>query len=79
MQELIMIKYAELTTKKDNRGYFVKILKQNIMDALKGINYELSSRAIQTVYTLCSEMDNKLIEKQLLNPIITASIQEENI
>ncbi len=65
---------ADETFIKMNNG-FVKINSRNKLV----INYELSSRAIQTVYTLCSEMDNKLIEKQLLNPIITASIQEENI
>ena len=30
MNELIMIKYGELTTKKDNRKYFVKTLAANI-------------------------------------------------
>ena len=30
MQELLMIKYGELTTKKDNRKQFIKILTQNI-------------------------------------------------
>ncbi len=30
MNELIMIKYGELTTKKDNRKQFIKILTQNI-------------------------------------------------
>lgn len=61
MKQLIMIKYAELTTKKDNRGYFVKILKQNIMDALKGINYELSSSFVR-MYIYTSEVE-KVVEK----------------
>ena len=30
MEKLIMIKYGELTTKKDNRKEFIKILTQNI-------------------------------------------------
>ena len=30
MEKLIMIKYGELTTKKDNRKEFIKILMQNI-------------------------------------------------
>ena len=30
MEQLIMIKYGELTTKKDNRKEFIKILTQNI-------------------------------------------------
>ena len=61
MKQLIMIKYAELTTKKDNRGYFVKILKQNIMDALKGINYGLSSSFVR-MYIYTSEVE-KVVEK----------------
>jgi len=49
---------------KMNEG-FIKINSRNKLV----INYELSSNAIQTIYTLCSEIDNKLLEKKLLNPI----------
>lgn len=35
MNELIMIKYGELTTKKDNRKQFIKILTQNIERLIK--------------------------------------------
>ena len=34
MQKLIMIKYAELNTKKDNIGMFLKALKQNITEKI---------------------------------------------
>ncbi len=40
MDELIMIKYGELTTKKDNRKMFIKILTQNIERLIKE-NYEI--------------------------------------
>lgn len=40
MQELIMIKYGELTTKKDNRKEFIKILTQNIERLIKE-DYEI--------------------------------------
>ena len=40
MKELIMIKYGELTTKKDNRKEFIKILMQNIERLIKD-NYEI--------------------------------------
>lgn len=40
MKELIMIKYGELTTKKDNRKEFIKILTQNIERLIKD-NYEI--------------------------------------
>ncbi len=38
MRKVILIKYGELTTKKDNRNYFIKTLKNNINEKLK--NYE---------------------------------------
>ena len=40
MNELIMIKYGELTTKKDNRKQFIKILVQNIERLIDG-KYEI--------------------------------------
>lgn len=40
---LILIKYGELTTKKDNRGFFINTLKRNIEYVLKGIDYEIKS------------------------------------
>lgn len=40
MNELIMIKYGELTTKKDNRKEFIKILTQNIQRLIKE-DYEI--------------------------------------
>lgn len=35
------------------------------------LNYELSSNAIQTISALCSEIDEKLLGKKLLNPVMT--------
>ena len=40
MSRLIMIKYGELTTKKDNRVFFIKILNDNITSLLK--NYDVT-------------------------------------
>ena len=40
MNKIIIIKYGELTTKKDNINYFLKALKKNIEDNLVGINHE---------------------------------------
>ncbi len=44
MQKLILIKYAELNTKKDNIGLFLKTLKNNIINSLNNlevtINYD---------------------------------------
>ena len=38
MEEVIMIKYAELTTKKDNRNFFISALEKNILSCLEGLN-----------------------------------------
>ena len=39
MNRVILIKYGELTTKKDNRKMFVNALYSNIANKLKGLNY----------------------------------------
>lgn len=36
MKEVIMIKYAELTTKKDNRNFFINTLEKNVLSCLDG-------------------------------------------
>ena len=39
MKKIIIIKYGELSTKKDNKNYFISKLKDNIEITLKGINH----------------------------------------
>ena len=41
MEQLIMIKYGELTTKKANRNFFVNTLENNIKAILDGVNYKI--------------------------------------
>ena len=38
MKKVILIKYGELTTKKDNRNFFIKTLKSNIKNKLSSFN-----------------------------------------
>src|SRR5574344_1716907 len=38
MKKIIIIKYAELTTKKDNIGLFLSALKKNITHTLSGLD-----------------------------------------
>ena len=38
MKKVILIKYGELTTKKDNRKFFIKTLRNNILDKLSYYN-----------------------------------------
>ena len=42
MEKVILIKYGELSTKKDNINFFLKKLKENILFALKGMNAEVT-------------------------------------
>jgi tRNA uracil 4-sulfurtransferase len=42
MKKIIIIKYGELSTKKDNISFFIKTLKTNIEDRLKSFKYELN-------------------------------------
>ncbi len=41
MNRVIMIKYGELTTKKDNRGFFINFLYKNIKDKLKNLDVNI--------------------------------------
>lgn len=41
MNKLLLIKYGELSTKKDNINYFIRTLKENIEASIKGIDVEL--------------------------------------
>ena len=62
MDKIIMIKYGELTTKGDNRGSFIKLLEQNIINALTdykvNIIYDYSR-----MYIECENIDENLINK----------------
>lgn len=41
MKDVILIKYGELTTKKDNRNFFIKTLKKNIFDKLSIFEFDI--------------------------------------
>lgn len=61
MEKVILIKYGELSTKKDNINFFLNKLKENILETLKGIeaniDYDLGRMFIHT-----KEID-KVIER----------------
>ena len=42
MERVILIKYGELSTKKDNINFFLKKLKENILFALKDLDVEVT-------------------------------------
>ena len=41
MKRVILIKYGELTTKKDNRNFFIKQLKKNIFQKLSSFSFDI--------------------------------------
>ncbi len=62
MNELILIKYGELTTKKDNRKLFINILEKNIKTLLKDENIIIKKDRVR----MFIECDNaKLIAEKL--------------
>lgn len=63
MQEILMIKYGELTTKKDNRKQFIKVLIQNIKRLIYG-NYEIiKNNSIMYIRCENAEQLSKKLEK----------------
>lgn len=64
MKKLILIKYGELTTKKDNRKMFIKMLANNIKNILKGFQFDLKYDRVR-MYVEVEEKDLDLILSKL--------------
>ncbi len=56
MKKIILIKYGELTTKKDNRGFFIKTLRKNILNKLTDYNIEIKDDYYR-MFIYCEESD----------------------
>ena len=56
MNELVLIKYGELTTKKDNRNFFIKILENNIKNLLNGENVDIVRDNVR-MYVYCDNAE----------------------
>lgn len=54
MNNLILIKYGELTTKKANRKTFIKMLASNIKNLLKGLEFNIKFDRVR-MYIECEE------------------------
>ena len=66
MNRVILIKYGELSTKKGNRNFFIKVLYDNIKNKLKSYDVKISKdRARMYIEFLDSDLDNikKIIDK----------------
>ena len=64
MDRVILIKYGELTTKKDNRKMFVKTLYNNIVNKLNGLNYYIN-KDLSRMYIEFHEKDLKGILERI--------------
>lgn len=59
MKKVILIKYGELTTKKDNRNFFIKALRNNIKEKLSSFNIEIKDDYYRMfIYADLSDFDN---------------------
>lgn len=56
MKQLLLIKYGELTTKKDNRNTFINILCNNIHKSLNGLNFKIIKNRVR-MFIECEEND----------------------
>jgi len=65
MEKIILIKYGELTTKKENRNMFINILYENIKNSLKGIDYKITKNRVRMFITPKSDYDYELIINKL--------------
>lgn len=64
MENLILIKYGELTTKKANRNAFIKLLANNIKNILKGNEFNIKYDRVR-MYIECNDAPS--IVKKLKN------------
>ena len=67
MKKLILIKYGELTTKKDNRKMFIKLLANNIKNILKDFDFDLNfDRVRMYIEVNESELDTVLSKLKMI-------------
>ena len=63
MSRLIMIKYGELTTKKDNRAFFIKILNDNIMSLLKNYDVKIKKDRVRMYIEAEDDLLDEIVSK----------------
>ena len=64
MEKLILIKYGELTTKKDNRKTFIKTLETNIKNKIKNLYTDIT-KTMSRMYITYDEINEEEILKNL--------------
>lgn len=61
MENIILIKYGELTTKKDNRNQFINILYNNLNEKIKKYDAKII-REHARMYIICNEHTNEILD-----------------
>ncbi len=64
MKKLLLIKYGELTTKKDNRNLFINILNENIKKTLNGVDFKIIKNRVR-MFIEINENDFDLVISKL--------------
>ena len=83
MEKLILIKYGELTTKKDNRNFFVKTLTDNIKKKLEDTNISIE-KTLSRMYIRYDSIDEEKVINGLkqifgIHSIVLADCTNTNI
>ncbi len=65
MENAIIIRYCEIHLKGKNRGFFEKLLKENIKKSLKGIDFTFTTMHSRYLIENFSEIDYELITSKL--------------
>lgn len=65
MKKAIIIRYCEIHLKGKNRGYFEKLLRENIKRSLKGINFDFTVMHSRYLIENFDENDYELITEKL--------------
>ncbi len=61
MENMILIKYGELTTKKDNRKQFINILYNNLKEKIKKYDAKIIKEHAR-MYIICNEHTNEILD-----------------
>ena len=61
MENMILIKYGELTTKKDNRKQFINILYNNLKEKIKKYDAKIIKEHAR-MYIICNEHTNDILD-----------------
>ena len=65
MEKAIIIRYSEIHLKGKNRGYFEKLLKNNIKSSLKGIEHTFTALHSRYMIENYAEEDGAAIVEKL--------------